>query len=265
MDTVKLYLRSMKMLMRCQMEYPVSFLLNTLSQFVMMGGELMAVLLLVDRFQQVGRWSGSHILFFFGLMTITFYLMECFARGITTFGPVVQQGSLDTMLLRPRGILTQVCCHAMDPRRIGCIVIGAAALFVGARESQVLWTWKKVIVLLESMAGGSLLITALFLIQAVTCMHSIKSVEMVNVFTYGGRSTCQYPIDIYPGPLKIMFTVVAPFALTMHVPAAYILDMPILNLPAWSAFLTPVSGLISFLIMYQVFQHGLKYYRSTGS
>ena len=265
MDTVKLYLRSMKMLMRCQMEYPVSFLLNTLSQFVMMGGELMAVLLLVDRFEQVGRWTGSQILFFFGLMTLTFYLVECFARGISNFPPVVQSGSLDTMLLRPRGVLTQVLCYAIDPRRIGCIVIGIAAMWMGAVQSQVQWTILKVLVLLESVTGGFLLIIALFLIEGYTCLHSIKSVEMVNVFTYGGRSTCQYPIDIYPGPLKIMFTVVAPFALTMHVPAAYILDMPILNLPAWSAFLTPLSGLVSFLIMYRVFQHGLKYYRSTGS
>lgn len=265
MDTVKLYFRSMKMLIRCQMEYPLSFLLNTLSQFIMMGGELLAVILLVDRFHTVGQWQASHILFFFGLMTLTFYLVEFFARGISNFSPVVQTGSLDTMLLRPRGVLTQVMCHAMDPRRIGCIAVGIAAMWMGAHQAQVQWTWLKALVLLESITGGFLLIVALFLIEAYTCLHSVKSVEMVNVFTYGGRSTCQYPIDIYPAPLKLLFTVVAPFALTMHVPAAYILDMPILGLPSWSAFLTPISGGVAFFIMYQVFHKGLKHYRSTGS
>ena len=265
MDTIKLYLRSMKMLMRCQMEYPCSFLLNTLSQIIMQGGELFAVMLLIDRFHQIGQWQGKHILFFFGMMTITFYLVECFGRGIASFSPIVQSGALDTMLLRPRGVLTQVCCYAVDPRRLGCILIGIAALLTGANASEIVWTVPKALLLLESIAGGFLLITALFMIEAVTSMHSIKSIEMVNVFTYGGRSTCQYPIDIYPTPMKVLFTVVAPFALTLHVPAAYILDMQILHLPSRAAFLTPLSGLVSFLIMYTVFQKSLKHYRSTGS
>ena len=100
MDTIKLYLRSMKMLMRCQMEYPCSFLLNTLSQIIMQGGELFAVMLLIDRFHQIGQWQGKHILFFFGMMTITFYLVECFGRGIANFSPIVQSGALDTMLVK---------------------------------------------------------------------------------------------------------------------------------------------------------------------
>lgn len=265
MNTVKLYLHSMKMLLKCQLEYPLSFLLNTMSQLIMTGGELMAVILLIDRFTSIGQWTGSHILFFFGLMTLTHYLVELFARGISGFSPIVRSGALDTMLLRPRGILTQVNCHAIDPRRIGCLAVGLAAMIMGSRQSGVIWTIPKVLVMIESVAGGYLLITGLFLIEAVFCMHSVKSVEMVNVLTYGGRSTCQYPIDIYPGPLRLLFTVVAPFALTTHLPAAYVLDMPMLGIPSWLAFLSPLAGGVTFIILYLAFQRALKYYRSTGS
>ena len=38
MKTIRLYLRSMKMLMKCQFEYPVSFFLQTLAQLIMEGG-----------------------------------------------------------------------------------------------------------------------------------------------------------------------------------------------------------------------------------
>ena len=38
MDTVKLYFRSMRMQMKSQLQYPASFLMQTLAQLVMEGG-----------------------------------------------------------------------------------------------------------------------------------------------------------------------------------------------------------------------------------
>ena len=118
MDTVKLYLKSMAMLLRGQMQYPLSFLLRTLSQLVMEIGELMALVLLIDRFDHLNQWTGADLLFFFGMISVAFYLTECFGRGVTNFSPLVRSGELDTFLLRPRGVLTQVLCAAVDPRPV---------------------------------------------------------------------------------------------------------------------------------------------------
>ena len=266
MDTVKLYLRSMQMLLKSQMQYPASFLMQTLTQLVMEGGELLAVILIVDRFDSLNQWTAGNLFFFFGVMAVTFYLTECFGRGVTgAFPGMVRTGQLDTLLLRPRGVLTQVLCSAIDPRRIICIAIGAAALVIGCRMSAVSWTALKALALAESILLGSVMLLGLFMIESVLCIYSVKSVELVNAITYGGRSACQYPIDVFPRPLRLLFTVVAPFALTLHVPAAYILDKPLYGWPDWAAFLCPLAGALVFLIMYLVFQRAMRYYRSTGS
>ena len=257
MNTVKLYLRSMGMLLKCQLQYPASFLMQTLAQLLMEAGELLAVLLIIHRFDSLNQWTGGNLLFFFGMMSVTFYLTEFFGRGITgAFPSHVRSGQLDTFLLRPRGIITQVLCSAIDPRRIGCITVGTAALILGSRQSGVIWTVWKALALGESLLLGFLLVLGLFL---------IKSVELVNAITYGGRSACQYPIDIYPRPLRVLFTVAAPFALTLHVPAAYILDKPLYGWPAWTAFLCPLAGAAVFGILYLLFQWAMRFYRSTGS
>ena len=108
MDTIRLYLHSMRMLIRSQLQYPFSFFLQTLAQLVMEGGEMLAVVLLVDRFDHLNQWGAGDLYFFFGLMSVTFYLTECFGRGITgNFPYLVRTGQLDTFLLRPRGVLTQ--------------------------------------------------------------------------------------------------------------------------------------------------------------
>lgn len=266
MDTVKLYLRSMQMLLKSQWQYPASFFMQTLAQIVMEGGEMLAVLLIIRRFDSLHHWTGGNLLFFFGMMSLAFYLTECFGRGVTgAFPSLVRTGQLDTFLLRPRGVLTQVLCSAVDPRRIGCIGVGLIALIVGGRQSAIRWTALKALAFAESIIFASALILGLFLIEAIFCIHSVKSVEFVNALTYGGRSACQYPIDIYPRPLRILFTAVAPFALTLHVPGAYILDQPLYGWPAWTAFVCPLAGPVAFGLLYCLFYRAMRFYRSTGS
>ena len=266
MDTVKLYLRSMGMLLKSQLQYPASFAMQTLAQIVMEGGEMLAVLLIVNRFEALNQWTGGDLLFFFGMMSVTFYLTEFLGRGVTgAFPSFIREGRLDTFFLRPRGVLTQVLCSAVDPRRIGCLAVGVTALILGSRQSCVQWSLPKALALLEGVAFGMLLVLGLFLVEAIFCIRSVRSIEAVNALTYGGRSACQYPIDIYPRPLRVLFTMPAPFALTLHVPAAYILDKPLYGWPAWTAFLCPLAGGALFLLMYGLFRRALRGYTSTGS
>ena len=266
MNTIRLYLRSMGMLLRSQLQYPVSFFLQTLAQLVMEGGEMMALILVIDRFDHLHQWTSGDLFFFFGIMSVTFYLTECFGRGVTgEFPSMVRTGRLDTLLLRPRGVLTQVLCSAVDPRRVTCIAVGVTALVIGCRLAAVRWSFLKALLFLEAVLLGSMLILALFLIEAIFCIHSVKSVELVNALTYGGRSACEYPVTVYPRPLRILFSTVAPFALVLQVPAAAILDKPLFGLPFWAAFLCPLSGVVIFGIIYLLFQQAMRFYRSTGS
>ena len=266
MNTFRLYCRSMGMLIRSQLQYPASFLMQTLAQLVMEGGELLAVILLIDRFDRLNQWGPGDLYSFFGLMSVCFYLTEIFGRGITgNFPYMVRSGQLDTVLLRPRGVLTQVLCSAADPRRITCIAVGVVSLVMGSRLSAIAWTPLKGLMLAESIFFSFWLLLGLFLIEAILCIHSVKSIELTNVLTYGGRSACEYPCDIYPRPLRTLFTVVAPFALVMHVPASMILDKPLFGWPLWTAFVTPLAGPVLFAIMYLLFGKALRFYRSTGS
>ena len=266
MNTIRLYIKSIGMLLKSHLQYPSSFFMQTLTQLVMEGSEMMVVILVVDRFDRLKNWSGGNLYFFFGMMAVSFYLTEMFGRGITgDFPMMVRTGRLDTFLTRPRGVLTQVLCGGTDPRRITCVAVGVAALIMGSNLSGIVWTPLKVFVLLESIAMSCLLILGLFMIEAIFCIFSVKSVELVNAITYGGRSACQYPIDIYPLPLRVLFTVFAPFALTMHVPAAWIMDKPLYGWPVWTAVVTPFSGAVVFTIMTGLFHLALRHYRSTGS
>lgn len=258
-------LHSMQMQLRNAMQYRASFIMQCIAQCIMTGGELLAVLVLMGRFTSLGQWTAPEILFFFGVMQLTFALNECFGRGISNFAFYVGKGEFDTMLLRPRSLLAQVALSRADPRRLGGMLVGVAAIWAASRQIGLQWSMTKAALLLAAMAGSFMLFTGLFLIEAVVSFFSVKSIEMVNVLTYGGRQACEYPVDIYPRAIRLLFTYVAPIALCMHLPVSFILEKPLLPLPLWQVYAAPLAGVVFFMIIAWIWYRGVRHYRSTGT
>ena len=67
---------ALRMNLRAAAQYRKSFLMQCFSQLVMTAGDLWAVLLLMERFGHMGHWEPGQILFFFGIMQITFSFTE---------------------------------------------------------------------------------------------------------------------------------------------------------------------------------------------
>ena len=262
---MKYMVHAVKMLFKSAMQYRASLLMQVIAQFVMTGGEMLAVVVLLSRFRVVGHWGAGEIMFFFGVMQSTFALTELFGRGITSFPWFVQRGDFDALILRPRPLLTQVMVSQLDPRRMGGVMVGVIAILVAGARLNIHWTLTKALLLGEVVLGSMLLLLGLFMIDAMVSFFSVKSIEMVNVLTYGGRTACQYPVDVYPGVLRFLFTYLAPFAMCMHWPVSYVLGAPMVQLPVWGYFLTPLAGMAFFALMVRVWYGGVRHYRSTGT
>ena len=262
---MKYMIHAVKMLFKSAMQYRASLLMQVIAQFVMTGGEMLAVVVLLTRFKAVGHWGAAEVMFFFGVMQSTFALTELFGRGITSFAWFVQRGDFDALLLRPKPLLTQVMVSQLDPRRLGSFSVGVIAIVVAAARLNIQWTLTKALLLGEVVLGSMLLLLGLFMIEATVSFFSVKSIEMVNVLTYGGRTACQYPVDVYPGVLRVLFTYLAPFAMCMHWPVSWVIGEAMTELPTWGYFLTPLAGAAFFALMVRVWYIGVKHYRSTGT
>ena len=258
-------IHSFRMLMKSALQYRSSLVMQVIAQIVLTGGELLAVTVLLSRFRVVGHWGAMEIMFFFGVMQSSFALTELFGRGVAAFSGFVGRGEFDSLLLRPRPLLVQVLCSQLDPRRIGSFSVGLAAIVISASRLDIAWTLGKALLMAEVIVCSMLLTLGLFMIEATMCFFSVKSIEMANVLTYGGRSTCQYPVDIFPKPLELLFTWVAPFALCMHWPVSVVLGRPMAEMALGWYYVTPLAGVAFFALMTRVWYWGVKQYRSTGT
>jgi len=265
MNLIRLYFRQMGILLRGQMGYKSSFWMQAISQFVMTFSEFASFWILFTRFDTLAGWTREEICFFFGGMQVTFYLVECFGRGFAYFSPLVQEGTFDRLLLRPRPLLFQVMVNSVDLRRLSSIAVGIAAVIYGLSGSGVAFTWVKGLCLLLSVAGGFCLFLGLFMVEAVLCFHTVQAIEVVNVVTYGGRQACQYPATIYPLWMRRCLMYLIPYGLTMHLPLAYIVDKPLMG-GLGAALLGPFAGFAFLAVMTLVwYKAGVRRYTSTGA
>ena len=128
---MRLYFHYLSMHLKTCMAHKKSFFLYALGQFLTSFTEFLALWFLLDRFKTVGGYTIGECALCFGVMVMSFSLMECFFRGFDHFAALVRSADFDRLLVRPRGLVFQVLCHKVDFGRLGKLVQSAIALGVG--------------------------------------------------------------------------------------------------------------------------------------
>ena len=86
---MRLYWKYLKIHLKSQMQYRVSFLMTTLGQFITSFSALLSIYFLMSRFHEIDGFSLSEILLCFAVILMAFSLAECFVRGFDRFSSII--------------------------------------------------------------------------------------------------------------------------------------------------------------------------------
>lgn len=267
-DYARLYLALISSRIRAQMQYRVSFALDTLGTFLINFTDLLSIWVIMMHTPTIGGWTLGEVALLYGLVTASFGLHELVqgAYDADVFSDYIQRGLFDQMLIRPAPVVFQMLTEFFPMRRLGRITQGALALGLGLGLSHLQWTLGKALFLPIVIAGGVVFFLAISIVGCTLCFWTVKSTEVVNIFTYGGQALLSYPISIYQQWMRQFFTFVLPMAFINYFPTLYLLDKPDpFNLPPFTPFLAPVVCSLVFLLSVRVWRFGVARYQSTGS
>jgi ABC-2 type transport system permease protein len=143
---------------------------------------------------------------------------------------------------------------------------GAAILVFAVHAAGVVWTPGKVIYVPFVLLGMVAFFGGLFIIGATITFWTVESIEVVNIFTYGSSELISYPMHIFPGWLRTLFTYIIPAGLLNYYPALYFLDRPDpFGLPGFMRFVAPLAGLAVLGLALAFWRFGIRRYQSTGT
>lgn len=263
-----LLFRLLRIQIRSQLQYPVSFLLDVLSSALTLGFFFVAFALTFTRFDQIGGWTLGEVAFIWGITEFSFGVMDMVFSGFDydTFGPMVRKGQFDQLLLRPVNITLQVLGSRFILRRLGKISEGLIIFLYGLSLVDVHWTFIKIAYIPILVVSQVLFFGSLFIFGATTTFWTMERLEILNVFTYGGSEIMSYPMHIFPRAIRIIFTYVIPAVFLSYFPTIFILDKPDpLNAPAFASFAAPVVAVVLLLLALRFWRFGIQNYQSTGS
>lgn len=260
---MQLYWRYINILFKSQLQYRASFLLLSLGQFLVPFSIFAGVYFLFQRFGQIKGWSFPEVALCFAVIHMSFAISECFARGFDSFSGLIRRGDFDRLLVRPRSTVLQVLGSNFEFTRIGRLVQSLIVLIYAVSALEMSWTLPKALTLGFMIASGVFIFTGIFMLAATLCFWTVQGLEVVNIFTDGGREMAQYPLHIYETWVKRFFTFVIPFGCVNYIPLLYILGKS--EGDSWMYMLAPAAGIVFILPCLLVWNIGVRHYRSTGS
>lgn len=257
---MRLYWKFFSIHLKSEMAYPASFFLSCVGRLLCTINCLVGIGLMMWRFGSIGDYTAGEVLLGFGVVMTAFNIAECFARGFDQFSKIVREGTLDRLVVRPRGLVFQVICQDTRMASLPNIVLGIAVIAYGVSVSGIAWTVPKALVLLSMVACGSLLFFGMFLVYAALCFFTMEGLEVLNIFTDGIRTFSQFPFDIYGKGVLFFTTAVMPMAMVQYWPLQYLMGK---GRAIYGMF--PVLSLWFLIPCWLAWRLGIRHYASAGS
>lgn len=261
-----IYLHLIGARIRGQLQYRVSFVLYLLAAFCLSFIDFLAVLIIFQHLPRLGGWTLGEVAFLYGTSYVTFKLTDMAVGHLDLLPQQIQRGDFDLVMIRPLGALFQVLTADFALRHLGSALQGLLVFCVSLAMVEIDWTPGRVLVLALIPLSGGVIFAAVWVLGATTAFWTTRTMEMVNAFTYGGNQLTSYPLTIYAGWFRRIFAFVIPLAFVNYFPALYVLDKPDpLGAPGWLRFCAPLVATAMAAIAWQVWNVGVRQYRSTGS
>ena len=257
-----LYRKYLSLQVKSAFQYRLAFFFDMFSSLLMTLATFFSILLIFQNFETVGGYTLNEVLITYSTVYCTFALSETIFRGFDQFDKLVRTGELDRLLIRPRSIFVQVMGWKFEFNKIGRILFSFALLIYALLSAGIVWSVMKVITVILMFIGSVIIFAGMFMLYSAVSIFTVDGIEAMNVLTNGGRDLCEYPIDIYSGFFRKVFTYIIPLGVVNYLPLQYLLDFEGTGL--FNAF-CPLLGFVFFGVCYLVFKWSLKKYKSTGS
>ncbi|KQL41160.1 ABC transporter permease [Bacillus sp. FJAT-25509] len=247
--------------LKTKLQYRANFFLSFLSDLMAQAVNLIFILLVFNHTSLIEGWNRDEIVFIYGFFLVPFALFGSFFNIWDFNDRYIVKGEFDRILTRPIHSLFQVVLEKMELESLLGAITGLIIMLYAGFKLGLSITWYDPFLFLLMAFGGMFVYAGIFIALASIGFWSDARTSimplMYNIGNYG-----RYPINIYHPIIRFVLTWILPFAFVGVYPAAYFLRRS-----EWYvySFLTPVMGLVVFVISVLIWNQGVKKYKGAGN
>lgn len=259
-DNVKLYFSFLKASLKEILIYRLDCIVGMLSQIVSQLVEIIFIWIAFQNTENLAGWDFKQVLLLYGVTLIAIGIADFCFDALYDIGPkYIKEGEFDKIMLRPVHPLISIIGDSKAFTALGYLGLGFAITISMLIKLSIPVTISLILKILFFSIIGAMIIGAINTIFSITSFWTYRSNEVIwsffRIYTFA-----QYPIDIYNTVIKILITVILPFAFVSYYPT-----MDYLGINTYMIYLSPVIAIILWIIAVKLWNFALKKYRSTGS
>ncbi|MDB5054465.1 MAG: hypothetical protein JWM44_2515 [Bacilli bacterium] len=265
--TLIIFLKYSKISLKTTLEYKFDRSLIVFAIFCREMTSVIVMFLILTRFLHIKGWELNELFFLYSFLFLSYSLFVFLFAGVRDFDGMVHSGEFDRFLTRPLGLLFQIIASRVDyPATLGHGIVGALLFLNTAFSVGIDWNLTNIIYYIVALLGGAIIQASIFMLSSCFSFWTVKTENIRNLIFFNSRRIAGYPISFYPGFIQKLLIFVVPFAFVNYFPAQFYLRKDDLH-SFWDGYLylTPVVGIVMFILVYMVWKQGVKNYSSTGN
>jgi ABC-2 type transport system permease protein len=258
---LRIYLKITSQDIKSKMSYRADFITTFFGMIALNLTGFVAFWIIFKNFPEINGWDYREMLFLYAFSLIALVPVEFFFDNNWNLQQYIVTGDFIKYCFKPLNIFFYYFSEVFGTRGLGQFVFGVGTLIYAWVSLGIPVTFLIIVKLLIALFSASLFMIALRNLSAASCFWIVNGLHIMNI-TNKFRDYARYPITIFGGVFRVIFTFIIPIAFMAYYPSLEFLET---KQPVFLTYFTPIYGIIFFFISYKVWMKGAKSYSGTGS
>ena len=258
---IRIYFKILAQNLKSQMSYRADFIISTIGMIFTNIAGFVSFWILFSNFSEINGWGYYEMLFLYGFSLVAVTPVQCLFDNNWNLRRYAFSGDFIKYCFRPINLFFYYQSEVFDIKGLGQLAFGIGTIAYSWAKLGLECSLLSVVKMIVFLISASLVMIALQNAAAASCFWIENSFYILD-FVTKLKDYAKYPVTIFSQVFRFIFTFIMPIAFIAYYPALVILrpeEVPVLS------WLSPVIGVLMFIISYKIWMRRATRYNGTGS
>lgn len=257
----RIYRKILAQDLKSKMSYRSDFIISIIGMIFTNISGFITFWILFQNFPSINGWGYYEMMFLYGFSLVSLTPVQCLFDNNWQLRIHVYSGDFIKYCFRPINLFFYFQSEVFDIKGLGQLAFGVGTLVYAWTHMTLPFTALMLLKLIVYLITASLVMIALQTAAAATCFWIQNSFYVLDL-AFRFRDYAKYPITIFNPVFRFIFTFIMPIAFIAYYPSLVILRPDAVPILSW---LSPIFGIVFFVIAYKIWMFGAMRYSGTGS
>ena len=246
---------------KARMQYRADFIISSIGMFFTSLATLAVFWVLFKSIPNLAGWTFIEMVFIYAFYMISISPMQILFDQVWWLRYDVQLGTFLKYYFRPLNMMFYYLSEKFDLKGLTQLLLGIGLLIYASIQLGLHWSPLKLFLLGISLFSASLVLISIVTLASLSAFWITNSFPVLNL-AFKLREFSPYPMSIFDGAFRFVFTFLLPIGFVAFYPSQFFLRpqevSPLI-------YFSPLVGIGLFALTYWVWTLGVNQYTGTGS